>query len=406
MVVWLALLLSAPAWGQLNLPPLPPLPSLPPLPLLTPPSQAPAAPPSQQPAAPPPAAPGQQQAKPAQKAAAGPTPQLPNCGTPKLPPKGRYTPPGSTKNLDAKAQPLYDIGLPRDRVMEFLAPPFPVGGQARYSDDWQNPRYTPCFHLHEGTDIFAPGGTAVVAPGPGVIVAFGDHPVGGLSVWLMTDDKVSFFMCHFSHFPEGMTAGQRVDRSTVIGYVGNSGNAEGGATHLHFEVHPPILDKSGQPTRYGIDRSPGGLGQTRTPPTNPKPYLDRWLAQAEGVADNLVQGVIKRGGVLPNDPNTLADLAHSLLVSDQSLFGRVRNANKGIATVASLLGVAALAHTAGVIGKGAKIRRRNRKRKGPDTRNQSVYEIRRAAEAESARLARQAAEQEANLHRRRFRRSD
>jgi hypothetical protein len=292
--------------------------------------------------------------------------------------------------------------------MEFLAPPFPVAGAARYSDDWQNVRLTPCFHFHEGTDIFAPKDTPVVAPGPGTIVAFGDHPVGGLSIWMTTDDHLSFFMCHFDAFAEGLTAGQRVDRGTVVGYVGNTGNAEGGPTHLHFEVHPPILDKDGVPVRYGIDALPGGLGQTRTPPTNPKPYLDQWLAESERVADGLVKGVIKRGGQLPNDPNAVADLAHSLLVSEGSLFSRGSNANKGIATAAGLLGIAALAHTFGVIGKGAKSRRRRRRGRhsAMDTRDRSLYEIQRQAEAAAAAVrAREAeAEAEANLYRRRFRR--
>ncbi|HEY8202547.1 MAG TPA: M23 family metallopeptidase [Actinomycetota bacterium] len=400
LVGWLALVLSAPARAQIDLPKLPPLPSLPPLPLLTPPSPAPAPGTAQQPPAPGKASSAPKPVQSASKAApAGPAPQLPNCITRGLAPKGKYTPPGDTKHLQAKGQPLYDIGLPRDRVMEFLAPPFPVAGPARYTDDWQAPRFTPCFHLHEGTDIFAPKDTPVVAPGPGTVVAFGDHPIGGLSIWLTTDDHMSFYMCHLSHFAAGLTAGQRVDRGTVIGYVGNTGDAEGGPTHLHFQVHPPILDRDGQPVKYGIDRS-GTLGQTRTPPTNPKQYLDRWLAQSEGTADGLVKAVLKRGGALPNDPGAIADLAHSVLVSDASLFSRSNNANKGIATAAGLLGAAALAHTFGVIGKGARSRR-GRRPKAPDTRDQSWYEARRAAEAEATRAREAAAE--ANLHRRRLR---
>jgi murein DD-endopeptidase MepM/ murein hydrolase activator NlpD len=404
LLAGLALLFAAPARAQIDLPPLPvPLPPLP-LPLGPSPAPSPAAPPQPGPG-PASQAPAPQQAQPGPppKAASGPAPQLPRCGSKRLAPKGKHTPPGNTKGLAEKARPLLDIGLPENRVLEFLAPPFPVAGHAKYSDDWQNPRYTPCFHLHEGTDIFAPKGTPVVAPGPGEVVAFGDHPVGGLSVWLMTDDKVSYFMCHLDSFPEGMTAGQRVNRSTVIGYVGNTGNAEGGAHHLHFEVHPPVLDGNGQPVQFGIDRSPGGLGQTRTPPTNPKPYLDQWLAEAERVADGLVKGVIERGGVLPNDPNSLADLAHSVLASNElGLFGFGRNVNRGIATVALLLGGGALVHTFNVLGKGTRTRRRLKK-KLPDTRYQSLYEAQRASQAEAARVARMAAD-EASLHRRRFRR--
>jgi hypothetical protein len=74
-----------------------------------------------------------------------------------------------------------------------------------------------------------------------------------------------------------------------------------------------------------------------------------------------------------------------------------------MALAAVLLGGGALAHTAGVIGKGARSRRRLQRRTANP--NASYFELRRAAEAEAARVAALQAAQEGNLHRRRFRRA-
>jgi LysM repeat protein len=106
----------------------------------------------------------------------------------------------------------------------------PVPG-SRFANDWGFPRSGG--RAHAGTDLFAPRGTPVLAPAAGV-VSFGTGSIGGRQFRLAGDDGSTYIGSHLDAFG----ASGRVSAGTVIGYVGNSGNAAGGATHLHFEVRP------------------------------------------------------------------------------------------------------------------------------------------------------------------------
>jgi murein DD-endopeptidase MepM/ murein hydrolase activator NlpD len=58
--------------------------------------------------------------------------------------------------------------------------------------------------------------------------------VGGNQITFFADDGTTYIDSHLSRFgPTG-----HVGPGTVIGFVGNTGSAAGGPTHLHFEVHP------------------------------------------------------------------------------------------------------------------------------------------------------------------------
>jgi LysM repeat protein len=107
----------------------------------------------------------------------------------------------------------------------------PVQGAVQFMNDWGFPRSGGRFH--EGNDLFAARGTPAVAVVAGTALQT-NGPLGGHQVKLLGDDGVSYYYTHLDRFG----AGGRVAAGTVIGYVGNSGNAAGGATHVHFEVHP------------------------------------------------------------------------------------------------------------------------------------------------------------------------
>jgi murein DD-endopeptidase MepM/ murein hydrolase activator NlpD len=107
----------------------------------------------------------------------------------------------------------------------------PVQGARAFSNDWGNPRSGG--RRHKGTDVFAPYGTPVVAVVSGSVTQR-TGGLGGNAVYLRGVDGNTYYGAHLSRF--GATGG--VTQGQVIGYVGASGNARGGAAHLHFEIHP------------------------------------------------------------------------------------------------------------------------------------------------------------------------
>ena len=108
----------------------------------------------------------------------------------------------------------------------------PVQGPHSFSDDYGQPRNGG--RSHQGNDILSPRGTPVVANVGGTMQ---QHPngLGGLAYFLEGDDGKEYYGAHLDSFSG---ASGHVPIGTVIGYVGNTGDAAGGPTHLHFEIHP------------------------------------------------------------------------------------------------------------------------------------------------------------------------
>lgn len=111
---------------------------------------------------------------------------------------------------------------------------FPVSsdGAPHFTDDYGyiKPGGT---HPHGGIDIYADAGTPIYAGVDGT-VRFATDPKGG-NVFYVTSsgDGSVYYGAHLQEY-EG-TAPRTVSALEVIGYVGNTGNAAGGPTHLHFQ---------------------------------------------------------------------------------------------------------------------------------------------------------------------------
>ena len=104
-------------------------------------------------------------------------------------------------------------------------------------DSWHAPR--PGGRLHEGQDIFAKRGTVVRSATEGYVVRVGESPLGGKTIWVTGAGGRSYYYAHLDSFDPGLAVGDYVTPESALGFVGTTGNAAGGAPHLHFGVYTP-----------------------------------------------------------------------------------------------------------------------------------------------------------------------
>ncbi len=90
---------------------------------------------------------------------------------------------------------------------------------------------------HNAIDIIAPEGTPVVAASDGEIAKFFDSERGGTTIYQFSPDKhFVYYYAHLQKRAENLNENEFVKKGTVIGYVGDTGNAGAGNFHLHFEI--------------------------------------------------------------------------------------------------------------------------------------------------------------------------
>ena len=87
---------------------------------------------------------------------------------------------------------------------------------------------------HEGLDIMAPKGTFIVSPTDAVVTGTGTGSNSGKYVYTANPGGERFAYMHLDSIE--VKRGDVLEPGDLIGTVGNTGNASGGATHLHFEI--------------------------------------------------------------------------------------------------------------------------------------------------------------------------
>ena len=107
--------------------------------------------------------------------------------------------------------------------------------------------------FHSGVDISAPPGKPVKATADGVVTKTEQYGALGRAVYVAHGFGVNTVYGHLSRI--NVTPGQRIERGSLVGLVGNTGRSTG--YHLHYEVQV-----NGQPTNplaYILDRADGAL---------------------------------------------------------------------------------------------------------------------------------------------------
>jgi len=151
---------------------------------------------------------------------------------------------------------VFPVHEPPPNVTPKLAPGgyvFPVYGPSAFTDTFGAPRADVSWH--HGDDIFAPLGAPILAVHKGTVFSVGWNDIGGNRLWLLDTQGNQFYYAHLSAFTPLAVNGAHVRAGDVLGFVGNTGDAQGTPYHLHFEVHPVGLlwkgyDGAVDPTPY------------------------------------------------------------------------------------------------------------------------------------------------------------
>jgi hypothetical protein len=127
-----------------------------------------------------------------------------------------------------------------------------VLGEVSYIDDFGDPRGQ---GGHEGNDLMAPRKALALAAEAGTVKFHTTSSRAGCMLYLHGRSGTEYLYIHLNNdlgdendnrggcvpgvaYAKGLKSGARVKAGQVIGYVGDSGDADGIHPHLHFEVHP------------------------------------------------------------------------------------------------------------------------------------------------------------------------
>lgn len=153
-------------------------------------------------------------------------------------------------------QPLFRHPIRALRLIAADAPahlPVPVRGvqPSQLQNTWGAARSEG--RKHQGIDIFAPRNREIVSATDGIVVTVGTNRLGGRIVRVLGPGGQWHYYAHLERYAV-ISEGDFIRRGTVIGYVGDSGNAKGTPPHLHYGIY---RFQGGAMNPYLVLRPPG-----------------------------------------------------------------------------------------------------------------------------------------------------
>jgi hypothetical protein len=140
------------------------------------------------------------------------------------------------------------VALAANKVPEHII--FPVVGEAKYTNDYGAARGQ---GAHQGIDILAPKRAPAVAAEAGKVKYWTTSGRAGCMLYLYGESGTTYYYIHLNNdltlrndnrgkcvkgVAYTVKNGARVAAGQQVALVGDSGDANGGNSHLHFEVHP------------------------------------------------------------------------------------------------------------------------------------------------------------------------
>ena len=159
--------------------------------------------------------------------------------------------------------------------------------------------YAKAHHDYPATDILGKKGCKFVAATGGVVDELrkvdtynykkptGDTK-GGIFVSIVGDDGVRYYGSHLMKVAPGIEVGTRVEAGTLLGYLGDSGDARGTAPHVHFGISWPTA---------------ADIWWVRRGELYPWRYLDAWKAGKDLSPASAVAKLKTKYGEIPPIPS-------------------------------------------------------------------------------------------------------